>query len=109
LSALGGMGLALMWVGQGEYMGECSDENTIYNNQGIFWAIFCFNGVIGNVFAIILLQEGELRIALFGIMSFLSFNCFFLLFCTVIVLNCLVLPIPEHQSKPDLSKGMCEV
>jgi len=62
-------------------MGECSNSRTIYNNQGLFFAIFCFNGVVGDLFGICLLQDGILRIAMYAIMSVFALFSFVILLC----------------------------
>ncbi len=69
-------------MGEGEYIGECSDDKSIYNNQGIFFGIFCFNAVVGNLFGLCLLQNGLLRVAMYAIMTAFALVSVMLFFCT---------------------------
>ncbi len=40
VSILVGIGAALLWTGQGVYLAINSDDLTISQNSGIFWALF---------------------------------------------------------------------
>ena len=44
-----GIGAALIWTGQGSYLSKCSSEKTLATNAGLFFAIFQFNQIIGNL------------------------------------------------------------
>ena len=92
-------------------MGECSNDATIYNNQGIFFAIFCFNGVVGNLFGICLLQDGKSRIVLYAIMTGFAIYSTFLMFCKLLIYELLIigLPKPAFETKPVELESICKV
>ncbi len=73
----------MLWVGQGEYMGECSNERTIYKNQSVFFILFSASGIVGNVFGLIMLRTSELRLALYFMMSFFGYASVVLMCCNV--------------------------
>lgn len=50
VSAIIGFGAALIWTGQGTYLTQNSDPDTMSRNAGIFWAIFQCSLFIGNLF-----------------------------------------------------------
>ena len=39
VSAVLGVGAAIIWTAQGAFLSRCSDETTISRNSGIFWAM----------------------------------------------------------------------
>ena len=45
-----GVGAAIIWTGQGNFLTLNSDETTMSRNSGIFWAMLQFSMVIGNTF-----------------------------------------------------------
>ena len=49
-SVLVGMGAAILWTAQGNFLTMNSDEDTIGKNSGIFWAMYQCSSVIGNTF-----------------------------------------------------------
>ena len=49
-SALLGIGAAVLWTAQGNYLAQNSDEDTISRNSGIFWAMLNCSGLIGHIF-----------------------------------------------------------
>jgi len=44
-----GLGSALYWTAQGNFLALNSTESTIARNSGIFWAMFASSGIIGNL------------------------------------------------------------
>ncbi len=50
-SALIGVGAAMIWVAQGNFLTINSDETTMERNSGIFWAMLQCSMVIGNTYA----------------------------------------------------------
>ncbi|EFN87369.1 UNC93-like protein MFSD11 [Harpegnathos saltator] len=50
MSAILGIGAALIWTGHGQYLTENSDSETMSRNAGIFWAIFQSSQFAGNLF-----------------------------------------------------------
>ncbi|XP_063612248.1 UNC93-like protein MFSD11 isoform X1 [Penaeus indicus] len=49
-SVLVGIGAALFWAGEGNYLTLMSDQDTIARNSGIFWALFQSSLLFGNIF-----------------------------------------------------------
>lgn len=39
VSAVVGVGAAVIWTGQGNFLSRCSDSTNISRNSGIFWAL----------------------------------------------------------------------
>lgn len=39
VSALLGVGAAIIWTAQGAFLSKCSDESTMSRNSGLFWAM----------------------------------------------------------------------
>ena len=56
LSAVLGVGAAIIWTAQGVFLTQNSDETTMSRNSGIFWAMLQFSMVIGNTFVFIQFQ-----------------------------------------------------
>ena len=56
LSAVLGVGAAIIWTAQGVFLTLNSDETTMSRNSGIFWAMLQFSMVIGNTFVFIQFQ-----------------------------------------------------
>jgi len=55
-SAFVGIGAALIWTGQGNYLTLNSTEENISRNSGVFWAIFQSSFLFGNLFVYFLFQ-----------------------------------------------------
>ncbi|ODN05433.1 UNC93-like protein MFSD11 [Orchesella cincta] len=50
MSAVLGIGAAVIWTAQGSYLAICSDETTMSRNSGVFWAILQSSMFFGNTF-----------------------------------------------------------
>ncbi|XP_070502205.1 UNC93-like protein MFSD11 [Chironomus tepperi] len=50
VSAVLGVGAAIIWTAQGAFLSRCSDETTISRNSGIFWAMLQMSMFFGNLF-----------------------------------------------------------
>ncbi|CRK93330.1 CLUMA_CG006871, isoform A [Clunio marinus] len=50
MSALLGVGAAIIWTAQGSFLSKCSDSSTISRNSGIFWAMLQMSMFFGNLF-----------------------------------------------------------
>ncbi|KAG5682589.1 hypothetical protein PVAND_011934 [Polypedilum vanderplanki] len=50
VSALLGVGAAIIWTAQGAFLSKCSDATTISRNSGIFWAMLQMSMFFGNLF-----------------------------------------------------------
>jgi hypothetical protein len=49
MSVVIGLGAAVLWVALGEFIKENSDAASYGRNNGLFWAIFQLNNIVGNV------------------------------------------------------------
>jgi len=58
-SALLGVGAAIIWTAQGNFLSLNSDDSTISRNSGIFWAMSISSGFIGNIFVYFQFQGKE--------------------------------------------------
>jgi len=56
-AVLNGVGAALLWTGQGNFLATNSDPETVGRNASIFWALYQMSGVTGNI-AVYLLFQG---------------------------------------------------
>lgn len=56
-SAVVGFGAACIWTGQGSFLTENSDGDTIARNSGIFWALLQCSLLFGNLFVYFQFQE----------------------------------------------------
>ncbi|XP_066587052.1 UNC93-like protein MFSD11 [Prorops nasuta] len=59
VSGINGVGAALIWTGQGQYLTENSDSDTMSRNAGVFWAIFQSSMFIGNLFVYFMFAGSE--------------------------------------------------
>lgn len=50
VSAVIGIGAAMIWTGQGNYLALNSSETTISRNSGVFWALLQLSMFVGNTF-----------------------------------------------------------
>lgn len=73
VSALVGFGAALIWTGQGTYLTQNSDSDTMSRNAGLFWAIFQCSLFIGNLFVYFTFLGSEIdastRNTVFGVLT----------------------------------------
>ncbi|KYM84182.1 PREDICTED: UNC93-like protein MFSD11 [Atta cephalotes] len=60
MSAIVGIGAALMWTGHGQYLTENSDNETMSRNAGIFWAIFQTSQFAGNLFVFFIFTKSKI-------------------------------------------------
>ena len=58
-SALIGLGAAMIWVAQGNFLTLNSDPETMERNSGIFWAMLQMSLIIGNTFFYFQLRDIE--------------------------------------------------
>ena len=76
VSAVLGVGAALIWTGHGQYLTENSDSDTMSRNAGIFWAIFQTSQFAGNLFVYYMFKEPTIdrgqRTIVFGVLTGLS-------------------------------------
>ncbi|KAL6262460.1 hypothetical protein P5V15_007545 [Pogonomyrmex californicus] len=76
MSALVGIGAALIWTGHGQYLTENSDNETMSRNAGIFWAIFQTSQFAGNLFVFFIFTEPninkEQRTIVFSVLTSLA-------------------------------------
>ncbi|XP_066138123.1 UNC93-like protein MFSD11 [Euwallacea fornicatus] len=59
VSCIMGIGAALIWTGQGNYLTLNSNEQTISRNSGIFWAMLQMSMFIGNTFVFFVFRDKE--------------------------------------------------
>ncbi|XP_050466829.1 UNC93-like protein MFSD11 [Cataglyphis hispanica] len=76
MSAVLGVGAALIWTGHGQYLTENSDNDTMSRNAGIFWAIFQTSQFAGNLFVYFMFNSPTIdhgqRTIVFGVLTGLS-------------------------------------
>ncbi|MDR3549336.1 MAG: hypothetical protein P4M11_13915 [Candidatus Pacebacteria bacterium] len=70
-------------MSNGAYIGECSTDATVNQNQGTFYTVFSFNAIIGNLFGIVLLQSEGLRVVLYVVMTIMCINAFIIQLCII--------------------------
>lgn len=84
-SVLIGMGAALIWIGQGSFLTENSDSETMSRNSGIFWAMLQCSLLFGNIFVFLMLEGKEeidkhTRFIVYGVLlGVCCVGCLFLL------------------------------
>lgn len=72
LSIFNGLGQAVQWVGQGNYMSDCATEETKGFFFSYFWAFYMSSPIFGSLIAAYCLKHMD-EITLFTIMGFISF------------------------------------
>ncbi|XP_069125412.1 UNC93-like protein MFSD11 [Argopecten irradians] len=58
-SVLVGIGAAILWTAQGNFLTINSDSNTVSRNSGIFWALLQCSLLIGNIYSYFVLKGRE--------------------------------------------------
>ncbi|XP_060064212.1 UNC93-like protein MFSD11 [Ylistrum balloti] len=58
-SVLVGLGAAILWTAQGNFLTINSDSNTVSRNSGIFWALLQCSLLIGNIYSYYVLKGRE--------------------------------------------------
>lgn len=73
ISAVVGVGAALIWTGHGQYLTENSDNETMSRNAGLFWAIFQLSQFAGNLFVFFIFTtptiDKKQRTIVFGVLT----------------------------------------
>ncbi|CAI2366688.1 unnamed protein product [Moneuplotes crassus] len=54
---INGMGAAFLWVGMGNYVSKCSNNDNKGFNFGVIWALFACNFIVGNLSAAYILKK----------------------------------------------------
>lgn len=93
---INGFGASILWVGQGKYITDCSNETNKGFHFGLFWCLFQSSQIIGSLIAAFLLKLFSQTI-FFIIMSVFAF-CGFGLFLF------LAKPIQETQKIQKVAK-----
>lgn len=71
-SFLTGFGGAILWVAQGIYIRECAVENNTEYFQGLFWAVFMLQAILGNTIAYFVLAHKDFFGLFFVILTTIS-------------------------------------
>ncbi|XP_054155072.1 UNC93-like protein MFSD11 [Oppia nitens] len=61
LSVVIGLGAAIIWTGQGNFLTINSDERTMSRNSGVFWAILQCSLIWGNLFVTFVFKEDHIK------------------------------------------------
>ncbi|XP_012538771.1 UNC93-like protein MFSD11 [Monomorium pharaonis] len=73
MSAVVGMGAALIWTGHGQYLTENSNNETMSRNAGMFWAIFQLSQFAGNLFVFFIFNKPTIdkdqRLIVFSVLT----------------------------------------
>ena len=56
---MNGIGASLIWIAEGDYIKQCSTEENIASNQGLFYSINLFNMILGNLLGIFFAKKGQ--------------------------------------------------
>lgn len=56
-SGLLGVGAAILWTGQGNFLARCSTPETISRNSGVFWSLLQCSLFFGNLFVYFQFQD----------------------------------------------------
>ena len=70
--ALNGFGGALLWIGQGKYVTDCSTDINKGFHFGLFWCIMMSSQLVGSVIAAFMLQVVSQKL-FFILMACLTF------------------------------------
>ncbi|XP_018015968.1 UNC93-like protein MFSD11 isoform X1 [Hyalella azteca] len=94
VSVVVGLGAALIWTGQGNYLTLMSDDVTITRNSGIFWSMLQCSMVFGNIFVFVKFRGQEVISADTRFVVFISLTAVSVAGTLVLLL----LPKPGSQS-----------
>nr|VZI02272.1 unnamed protein product [Spirometra erinaceieuropaei] len=69
-----GVGAAVLWTAQGVFITNCSKTDELHRNFGVFWMLFQFSGVIGNLYTYLHLSNVEsitadVRIPMYAVLT----------------------------------------
>ena len=102
-SALLGLGAALLWTGQGNFITRNSNDATMSRNSGVFWAMLQCSMLIGNTFVYVEFRglediDKDTRNLVVGVLLVVC--------CLGIATLLLLRPVPLTELvEPDLSAG----
>jgi len=68
ISFIAAYGFTAIWVGQGTYLRQCSNEGNSNVLQGIFWLFMQLSQVFGNLSAAIILKSQFMQVVFFSIL-----------------------------------------
>ena len=71
---LNGFGASILWVGQGIYVGKCCNSQNSGLYYGIFWSMFMFSQIFGNVMAAFVIDLFSQQVMFFVMASFSFFG-----------------------------------
>lgn len=79
--AINGFGASILWIGQGKYVSDCSDETNKGFHYGLVWSILAGSQLIGHIIAAFLIDTFSQTVffKVMSVMSFLGFMMFFTL------------------------------